>query len=103
MKDEPKAFYQFNGCWFDVFDMLVGIIKPTNTKRFSVWESRQKLNAHLLIVYGPHLDEEWERRYNIKTITEPEFEKNYRAKMSEHIIHGYNEFNKTKTVFSMIL
>lgn len=101
MNDELKSFYRFEGCWFDVFDMLVGIIKPKNAQRFSVWESREKPNGHLLIIYGPRLTEEWERRYNVKAITEPEFETDFKCKMEEHIIHGYNEFNKKRKPFSL--
>jgi hypothetical protein len=89
MNDHPKSVYHFDGSWFDVFDMLVGIIKPNNAQRFSVWESRQKINGHLLIVYGSDLGDDWPMR----KISAPEFE-NYRSRMKEHIIHGYNEFNK---------
>jgi hypothetical protein len=94
MKAEIKAVYHFNGCWFDIFDMLVGIIKPINAQRFSVWESRKQTDGHLLIVYGPCLADECLQRYNLKRITEPEFQMNYKPKLKEHVIHGYNEFNK---------
>ena len=94
MKEQVKSVYQFSGCWFDIFDMLVGIIKPTNAERFSVWESRKQTNGHLLITYGPRLTEECLQRYNLKQIPEPEFRMNYRSKVKEHIIHGYNEFDK---------
>jgi hypothetical protein len=100
MKDESKSVYRFNGCWFDIFDMLVGVIKPTNALRFSVWESRKKTEGHLLIVYGSPLAEEWQQQYNVTRITEPEFRANFKPKAKEHIIHGYNEFEKTKSLFS---
>jgi hypothetical protein len=100
MKEEKKSVYEFNGCWFDIFDMLVGIIKPTNAERFSVWESRKKTDSHLLIVYGSWLTEEWQQRYNVKRISEPEFQMNYRSKVKEHIVHGYNEFDKRYKIFS---
>jgi hypothetical protein len=94
MKEEKKSVYLFNGCWFDIFDMLVGIIKPTNAQRFSVWESRNKTGDHLLIVYGTRLTDEWQQQYKVIRISEPEFQMNYKAKLKEHIIHGYNEFEK---------
>jgi hypothetical protein len=93
MNDRLKSVYHFDGSWFDVFDMLVGTIKPNNAQRFSVWESRQKNNGHLLIVYGENLGDDWRNGHPLKKISAPEFE-NYRSRMKEHIIHGYNEFNK---------
>ena len=63
MKDQVKSFYQFNGCWFDVLDMLVGIIKPTNAQRFSIWECAKKTDGHLLIVYELRLAEDWREAF----------------------------------------
>ena len=94
MNDHRKSVYQFDGCWFDAFDMLVGIIKPQNAQRFSVWESIKKTNGHLLIVYGENLGEDWRQSYPLKKISAPDFELNYRSRIKEHIIHGYNEFTK---------
>ena len=101
MKDQVKSFYQFNGCWFDVLDMLVGIIKPTNAQRFSIWECAKKTDGHLLIVYELCLAEDWQQKHNVKKITEPEFQTIYRARIKEHVIHGYNEFDKNnKSIFN---
>jgi hypothetical protein len=94
MKEKIKSVYHFNGCWFDVFDMLVGIIKPTNAQRFTVWESTKKTEGHLLIVYDSRLTEEWQHTHNLKRISEPEFQLKYKPRLKEHIIHGYNEFDK---------
>ena len=94
MREEIKSVYHFNGCWFDIFDMLVGILNPANAQTFSVWESRKKADGHLLIVYGATLTDEWQQRYKVKRIPEPEFQTNFKPKIKEHIIHGYNEFNK---------
>ncbi|TMI90587.1 MAG: hypothetical protein E6H06_17275 [Bacteroidetes bacterium] len=94
MKDEFKSIYRFEGRWFDIFDMLVGVIKPTNAQRFSVWESRRKTDGHLLIVYDRHLADEWQQRYRVTRVTEPEFQHHYKSKIKEHVIHGYNEFSK---------
>jgi hypothetical protein len=94
MNNKVKSVYHFDGSWFDVFDMLVGIIKPNNAQRFSVWESRHKNNGHLLIVYGEELGDTWHPAYPLKKISAPEFEMNYRSRIKEHIIHGYNEFKK---------
>jgi len=94
MNGQFRSVYHFDGSWFDVFDMLVGIIKPKNTHQFSVWESRKKTNGHLLIVYGEDLGEDWRQGYALKKISAPEFEMNYRSRIKEHIIHGYNEFSK---------
>ena len=94
MKDRVKTFYQFNGCWFDVLDMLVGVIKPANAQRFSIWECTKKNDGHLLIVYELRLAEDWQQKHNVKKISEPEFQMNYRARRKEHVIHGYNEFEK---------
>jgi hypothetical protein len=94
MKDRAKSFYQFNGCWFDVLDMLVGIIKPTNAQRFSIWEGPKKNDGHLLIVYELRLAEDWQQKHKVKKISEPEFQTTYKARIKEHVIHGYNEFDK---------
>jgi hypothetical protein len=94
MNDKLKSVYRFDGYWFDVFDMLVGIIKPKNAQQFSVWESRKKTTGHLLIVYGENLGDDWRQGYPLKRISAPEFEMNYRSRIKEHIIHGYNEFSK---------
>jgi hypothetical protein len=89
-----KSFYLFEGSWFYVFDKLVGIIKPGNAQRFSIWESKKRSEGHLLIMYGNELTEEWQGRFEVKKITEPEFQTNFKSKMREHIIHGYNEFTR---------
>ena len=94
MREEIKSVYHFNGSWFDIFDMLVGIIKPSNAQQISIWESRQKTEGHLLIVYGGLLSEDWLQRNQVRKITEPEFRINYKPKLKDHIIHGYNEFAK---------
>ena len=89
-----KSFYLFEGSWFYVFDKLVGIIKPGKAQRFSIWESKKRSEGHLLIMYGNELTEEWQSRFEVKKITEPEFQTNFKSKMREHIIHGYNEFTR---------
>jgi hypothetical protein len=89
-----KSFYSFQGSWFDILDKLIGIIKPSNVQRFTIWESK-KNEKHLLIVYGTQLSHDWQERYDVKGVTEPEFQIKFKPKMKEHIIHGYNEFNKT--------
>ena len=90
-----KSFYAFKGSWFEILDKLVGVIQPRNCERFSIWESTNK-NQHLLIVYGIHLSPEWQRKYNVQTITEPDFNLQLKAKMKDHRIHGYNEFEKRR-------
>jgi hypothetical protein len=91
--NQKKSFYIFNGSWFDIFDKLVGILQPRNTNQFSIWESKRKTNGHLLITYGTALPHDLQSRHNLKEITEPEFQASYIPSLTEHIVHGYNEFH----------
>lgn len=91
-----KSFYEFNGNWLQIFDCLVGIISPANVRRFSIWESKSTTQKNLLIVYEIRLDNEWEGKNEINRISESEFLVNYRNKINDHVIHGFNEFTKNK-------
>ena len=94
--NHKKSFYTFKGSWFDIFDKLVGILKPRNTEQFAVWESKKNKRVHLLITYGSALPGELQRRHELVEISEPEFRTNFKAASTEHVIHGYNE-NCSKT------
>ncbi len=94
MNPNPKrSFYIFKGSWFDIFDKLVGILKPRNTEQFTIWESKANKRAHLLITYGTALPGELQNRHEIKEITEPEFQASFKPTLKEHVVHGYNEFH----------
>jgi hypothetical protein len=99
MNDQMKSFYAFKGSWFEIFDKLVGIIQPKNFQRFSIWESLTGHSNHLLIVYGTEIPFEYQQNFDLEKITEPDFHTNFRHKIKEHRIHGYNEFNKAKRSF----
>src|SRR5258708_28625411 len=94
-----KSFYEFKGSWFCIFDKLVGIINPSNTQRFSIWESKRLNQGHLLIIYEMELAGEWETNKDVTRISESEFRSRYKTRMNEHKIHGYNEFCKNKKNF----
>jgi len=89
-----KSFYEFKGSWLYIFDNLVGVITPGNIQKFAIWQSKSVDKKNLLIVYGIRLDDEWETRTGINQISEAEFVINYRNKINEHLIHGFNEYNK---------
>jgi hypothetical protein len=91
-----KSFYEFKGSWLQIFDRLVGIISPSNVRKFTIWESKSVSKKHLLIVYQVNLDGEWERLSDINRISESEFVANYKCKINDHVIHGFNEFKKEK-------
>lgn len=93
-----KTFYSFRGSWFEIFDKLVGIIQPKDCQRFAVWESKKRNEGHLLIVYGTSLSSDWQNRHDIKEITEPDFQSNFKSKMSDHRIHGYNEYDRKRRI-----
>jgi hypothetical protein len=93
---QKKSFYIFNGCWFDVFDKLVGILQPGNARQFTVWESRKTKTGHLLIAYGTKLPPDLQSRHDLKEITEPEFWTNIKPTLSERVVHGFNEFHSRK-------
>ena len=98
-----KTFYEFKGNWFYIFDKLVGIITPSNATRFSIWESKHLNQGHLLIVYEMELAG-WENNKGLNRISESEFCNNYKSRMEEHVIHGYNEFGKNKkALFHQVL
>jgi len=91
--NQKKSFYIFNGSWFDIFDKLVGVLRPRNTTQFTIWESKRKKDGHLLITYGTVLPPDLQSRHDLREITEPEFHASYKPTLREHIIHGYNEFH----------
>lgn len=93
MHPKQKSFYVFKGSWFDIFDKLTGFLKPRNTANFTVWEAKSQKRMHLLITYGAALPNELQRRHDLIEISEPEFQSSFKPVLSEHIIHGYNEFN----------
>jgi hypothetical protein len=94
MKLNPKkSFYIFKGSWFDIFDKLVGILQPKNAEQFTIWESKKNKSAHLLIAYGNALPGELQSKHELKEITEPEFQTSFKPTLSEHKVHGYNEFH----------
>jgi hypothetical protein len=90
---KKRCFYIFKGSWFDVFDKLVGILKPRNTEQFTIWESKTNNRVHLLITYGTALPGELQSRHELKEITEPEFHASFKPALKEHKVHGYNEFH----------
>ena len=89
-----KSFYEFEGSWLQIFDHLVGIITPANIERFAIWQPKVAGPRNLLIVYGLCLDSDWERVAGTKKISETEFLRDYKAKIAEHRIHGFNEYEK---------
>ena len=90
---QKKSFYTFRGSWFDIFDKLVGILKPRNAEQFTIWESKSNKSVHLLITYGNTIPGELQSRHELKEISEPEFHTSFKPTLREHVIHGYNEFN----------
>jgi hypothetical protein len=87
-----KSFYEFRGNWVYIFDRLVGIITPSNIKKFTVWQSKSGNSRNLLIIYDMKMNSEWEYRNNIHQISESEFLLKYKSRINDHIIHGFNEF-----------
>ena len=99
-----KSFYEFQGNWLYIFDRLVGIITPSNIKRFTVWQSKSENKKNLLIIYEMKLSSERENRNGFHQIPESEFLLRYKNKMNDHIIHGFNEFGTNrKSVFPILL
>ena len=99
-----KSFYEFQGNWLYIFDRLVGIITPSNIKRFTVWQSKSENKKNLLIIYEMKLSSERESRNDFHQIPESEFLLQYKNKMNDHIIHGFNEFGTNKkSVFPILL
>jgi hypothetical protein len=100
--NQKKSFYIFKGSWFDIFDKLVGILKPRNTEQFTIWESKTNKSVHLLITYGTALPGELQSRHELKEITEPEFHTSFKPTLSEHVVHGYNEFHSRSSRFNLL-
>ena len=93
-KTQMKSFYTFRGSWFEIFDKLAGILNPQNLQRFSIWESKSKTEGNLLIVYGPRITDKLQHLNELEEIADPDFDSNYKSKIRDHKIHGYNEFSK---------
>ncbi|SRR6266487_5155402 len=93
-KTQMKSFYAFRGSWFEIFDKLAGILNPQNLQRFAIWESKSKIEGNLLIVYGLRITDKLQSINELEEITEPEFYTNYKSKIGDRKIHGYNEFSK---------
>jgi hypothetical protein len=93
-KTQMKSFYAFRGSWFEIFDKLAGILNPQNLQRFAIWESKSKIEGNLLIVYGLRITDKLQSINELEEITEPEFDTNYKSKIGDRKIHGYNEFSK---------
>jgi len=91
-----KSFYEFKGSWHYIFDTLVGVITPSNIGRFTIWQSKSGNSKNLLIVYELKLHSEWENENGIHQISESEFSLNYKSRMDDHIIHGFNEFDRNR-------
>jgi hypothetical protein len=89
-----KSFYAFRGSWFEIFDKLAGILNPQNLQRFAIWESKSKIEGNLLIVYGPRITDKLQHINELEEITDPDFDTNYKSKIRDRKIHGYNEFSK---------
>lgn len=99
-----KSYYEFKGNWLHIFDKLVGIVTPANVKRFAIWQSKVKDRTNLLIVYEMNLGAGLENKVGIRRISESEFLRNYKHKMNDHVIHGFNEFSQThKNLFSLVV
>jgi hypothetical protein len=93
-KTQMKSFYAFRGSWFEIFDKLAGILNPQNLQRFAIWESKSKIEGNLLIVYGPKITDKLQHINELEEITDPDFDTNYKSKIRDRRIHGYNEFSK---------
>ena len=99
---QKRSFYTFKGSWFDIFDKLVGILKPRNAEQFSVWESKANKRLHLLITYGTRLPGELQLRHELNEISEPEFHAHFRRTLGDHVVHGYNEFHSKPSRFTLL-
>lgn len=80
MKNKIRSIYTFKGSWFEIFDKLVAILKSQNLQKFAIWESKSRNGENLLIVYGSQLTAVLQNRYNLKEITEPEFDMNFKVR-----------------------
>ncbi len=91
-----KSFYLFKTNWFYFFDKLVDLIENEKYAQFTIWRSKKKDGESLIILYGTSLKTEWQSKYDLKEISESEFQLKFKPNMNRYSIHGYNEFNKIK-------
>ena len=81
MKNKIRSFYTFMGSWFEIFDKLVTVLNSRNLQKFAIWESRSGNGENLLILYGSQLTGVLQNRHDLKEITEPEFDMNFKVRM----------------------
>jgi len=81
MKNKIRSFYTFRGSWFEIFDNLVTVLNSRHLQKFAIWESRSGNGENLLILYGSQLKDILQNQHNLKEITEPEFDTNFKPKI----------------------
>ena len=81
MKNKIRSFYTFRGSWFEIFDKLVTVLNSRNLQKFAIWESRSANGENLLILDGSQLTGVLQNRHDLKEITEPEFDTNFKVRM----------------------
>jgi len=86
-----KSFYLFKANWFYFFDKLVDLGDNEKYTRFTIWHSKKRDGENLIILYGISLKTEWQSKYDLKEISESEFQLKFKPNMNGYSIHGYDK------------